>query len=323
MDTDLSKRVMSDAELRHRRKLQGNIARTTSSLGLTGLGITGAALAARKSPGALKAMQKVPKVGAKLGKTPEEASGKLKQAAINTGIVSGGIGGVGGFNQASIYSDESKRRKMTKGLTEDAGVYGEVGKAKDWQPNASKFDAERSRMKRSQAYEDVGGPAAGALAAGAGYKGAKAGKLLLANRKVKFSPAKNLPNVQGKMAARTAKAVSHGKTAAALGAGSAAVAAGTLAVRNRNRSKSWAPYSKRSAFGVEHDPVAKRGKWTKQDTKNVTALGVGGAAGGVVGRRMTAGSRVGTAAGAGLGVMGGAAIAGRKHAKAYRRSKKG
>ena len=254
----VSKRVMSEAELRRRRKIQGNIGRTTSSLGLTGLGITGAALAARRSPGALKALQKIPKVGGKLGKTPEEASAKLKNAAINTGMVSGGIGGVGGFNQASIYSDEAKRKKtVTKGLTTDVGVYGEEGRIekKDWQPSVSRHDSERSRMKRSQAYEDVGGPAAGVLAAGAGYKGAKAGKLLLANRKVS-TKARNLPNVKNAMAGRKAEAIGHGKTAAVLGGAAAVTGAATLAVRNRNSSRSWAPYSKRSAFGVQHEWTA-------------------------------------------------------------------
>jgi hypothetical protein len=249
-------RAMSDTELRQRRKVQGNIGRTTSTLGLGGLGMTGAALAARKSPGALKALQRVPKVGAKLGKTPEEASGKLKTAAINTGLVSGGIGGVGGFNQASIYSDEARRRKpVAKGLTDDVGCYGEEGVSKkDWQPSASKHDSERSRMKRSQAYEDVGGPVTGVLAAGAGYKGAKAGKLLRANRGV-HANAKNLPNVMGAMVSRRAAAVSHGKTGLALGGAAAATGAATLGVRNRNRSKSWAPYAKQSAFGVTHEPV--------------------------------------------------------------------
>ena len=35
------KRNMSDAEIRRRQKVQGKIARTTSTLGLTGLGLTG------------------------------------------------------------------------------------------------------------------------------------------------------------------------------------------------------------------------------------------------------------------------------------------
>ena len=49
-------------------------------------------------------------------------------AAFYTGIASGGIGGVGGFNAASIYSDEARRKKQTelkKELGMDMGFYGE------------------------------------------------------------------------------------------------------------------------------------------------------------------------------------------------------
>jgi hypothetical protein len=264
---------MSDTELRHRRKVQGNIARTTSTLGLSGLGITGAALAARKSPGALKAMGKIPKVGAKLGKDPKIASEKLKNTALTTGIVSGGIGGVGGFNQASIYSAESKRkRKPAMPVAKSRGIEpttaGEVGVAKnyedlvrkEWSANASKFDSERSRMKRSQGYEDVGTAATGGLAAGAAVKGAQAGRKIMANRTPGQLKARHLPSVKAVQAGRKAAAVKHGKVGAGLLAASTATGAATLAVKNRNKSKSWSPYSKRdttSAFGVDHEPVAK------------------------------------------------------------------
>jgi hypothetical protein len=271
-----SKRVMSETELRHRRKVQGNIGRTTSTMGLTGLGMTGAALAARKSPGALKAIQKIPKVGAKLGKTPEEVSGKLKGAAINTGLVSGGIGGVGGFNQASIYSDEAKRKKPVikrgapTGLTEDMAWVGEVGFAKDWKPSASTHDSERSRLKRAQAYEDVGGVAAGGLGAGAAVKGAQALKTVAPNWQKGQRKAKHLPTVKTAQAARKAKAVSHGKVGAGLLIASGAAGAATLGVKNRNQSRSWAPYAKRdstSAFGVDHEvSKAKKVPNTKFDT---------------------------------------------------------
>jgi len=244
---------MSDTEIRHRKKIQGHLSQTTGVLGLSSLG----AFAASKAPGA-KVLAKTPRLARAASKiNPKKAEG----AALGLSTAGAGIGGAGSFNFAAYTGAESKKRKpampvtkrgTTTGLTGDVGVYGEIGKK--WEPSSSKYDSEKSRMKRAQAYEDVGGPATGVLAAGAGGKGVQAGKLLRTNRKIKVS-ARNLPNVRRAMAGRREAAVGHGKAGLALGGAAAATGAATLAVRNRNRSRSWAPYAKRSAFGVDHGGV--------------------------------------------------------------------
>jgi hypothetical protein len=258
-------RLMSDAEIRRRKKLQGHISQTTGALGLASLG----AFAASKAPGA-KVLTKTPRLARVANKINPE---KAKTASLGLSTTGAGIGGAGSFNFASYTNAESRKRKQAMPVTKrglDVGYYGEIGKAKEWKPSASKFDAERSRMKRSQAYEAGGGAATGGLTAAAGVKGAQAGKLLLRNRKTN-PRALNLPSVRAGQAARKAAAVGHGKVGAALAGGAALTGGATLAVRNRNNSRSWASYGKRSAFGVEHDPVSKainikpenKGKFTR------------------------------------------------------------
>jgi len=248
----MTSRVMSDTEIRHRKKVQGGIARTTGALGLAGVGAFGAARLAGGGKVALKA-QKVAPALKKIN--PKKAD----LAALGASTTAGGIGGAGSFNFASYTSAEAKKRKpampVTKSLGVEAPRVGEVAFAKDWKPSASKFDAERSRMERSQGHEDVGGVAAAALGAGAGAKGTQALRAVAPNWKKGQRKAKNLPNVKVAQAARKATAVKHGKVGAGLLAASGVAGAGTLAVKNRNQSRSWAPYAKRdsvSAFGVDH-----------------------------------------------------------------------
>jgi hypothetical protein len=115
----VSKRNMSQAELGRRKKLQSKIAVTTSTLGLGALGLkvgsVGAARGAskftklaRSSEGPASAVHEFH------AHTLKERSNKLSNAAINTGIVSSGIGGVGGYNFASYTKAESKQRQPLK-----------------------------------------------------------------------------------------------------------------------------------------------------------------------------------------------------------------
>lgn len=245
-------RLMSETEQRRRQKLQSKIGRTTSTMGLTALGVTGAAAVAAKKPGALKAIRKVPGL---TGATPKG----MESAALKSGIVSGGIGGVGGFNQASIYSAESRRRKQAvpvkKSYGLEMGYYGEEGNPltheeieaeieKAWTPSASNFDAERSRKKRTGAYEGAALVGAGAGGAAAAHHGLKT---LEETKKLK-------PTSQLKALTRTGGALRHAGKA---GIGLAAVggAAATHSAIKRKKSDSWQPYAKRdttSAFGVDH-----------------------------------------------------------------------
>ena len=214
---------MSDAELNRRRKLQGKIGRTTATLGLTGAALGVGALAAKK-PGALKAVEKVPG----LNRATHEG---LKEGALYTGIAAGGIGGVGGFNQASIYSAESRKRKQAVQVKKDFGMemgyYGEEGHPltheeleaeieKAWTPSASNFDSERDRKKRSDHYSTAALVTGGAGAAYGGHHGFQAIKH---GRKVKsehmaptyLKPAKAAvaptPRVPGKKAVARVPAV--------------------------------------------------------------------------------------------------------------------
>jgi hypothetical protein len=249
-------RVMSDAEIRRRKKAQGHISQTTGALGLASLGAFGAS----KLPGAkMLAKPGLRRIGPAANKINSE---KAKGAALGLSTAGAGIGGAGSFNFASYTGAEARKKKrpamptVAKSAGIEPGLAGEVGIAKEWKPSASKFDAERSRMKRAGAYEDIGTVAAGGLAAGATHQGTKAGGQLLRNRAVD-PRARNLPNVRSAMGTRKAIAGRHGKIGAGLLAASGVTAAATAGVKNQNRSRSWAPYAKRdtssrSAFGVDH-----------------------------------------------------------------------
>src|SRR4029077_17583389 len=148
----MAKRIMSEEEQRRRQKLQSKIGRTTSTLGLAGVGLASAGAIAGHKPGMLKA---IPKFKAHSPEQLKATGQKLKDAAFYTGIASGGIGGGGGFNQASIYSAESRRRNQTpvkKDYGMDMGYFGEEGTpllpteieaeiTKAWSPSASNFDS--------------------------------------------------------------------------------------------------------------------------------------------------------------------------------------
>lgn len=177
-------RNISETEIRRRQKLQGKIGRTTSSLGLAGAAIGGAALISGKKPGSLKYIRKVP--GLK-----KATHAGLSEAGLYTGLAAGGIGGVGGFNQASIYSAESRRRKQAVPVKKDFGMemgyYGDEGTPltpteieaeieKAWTPSASNFDSEGGRKKRADAYSAGALVTGGAGAAYGGHHGLKAVK---------------------------------------------------------------------------------------------------------------------------------------------------
>ena len=281
----MAKEMMTDAQLRRRRKLQGEIGRTTSTLGLAGAGLAAGGLVVAKKPGALKALQKVPKVGPKLGATPHEASTKMKNAALYTGIASGGIGGVGGFNAASIYSDEARRKKQTtlkKGLDMDThlemGYYGEEGHPvklpeikvpieKAWSPTAGNFDSEAKRQKRAKVYEGgaLVGAGGGAVATGlAGRSLHQSAKNIPKEKMAPFGD-KGMPKPsQARMVTDVKALKGLKKPAGKLGA-AVAVTGGSIAAHGalkRKQKGSWQPYAKGavSAWGIDHtldnpDPI--------------------------------------------------------------------
>jgi hypothetical protein len=269
--------LMSDAEIRRRKKLQGQISHTTSTMGLSALGVTGAAALAARKPGVLRAVQKIPKLH---NVTPQ----KMKETAVTTGLISGGIGGVGGYNFAAYTGAESRKRKLApvkKGMYMglEMGHYGEEGHPvelpeikvpieKAWTPVANNYDSEGARHKRAKGYQGaalVGSGAAGAYAASEGTKAVKTA------RKLKVIPKAGELRDQvqtkgGSLATRVGKpfraldydvvkpALKHGGKALT-GAAAAGAAVGAHRALKRKEQGSWQPYAKRdnvSAFGVDH-----------------------------------------------------------------------
>lgn len=120
------RRPMSDNELATRKKVQGHISRTTSTLGLGGLGLLAASAVARKNPARLKQIQSM---HPRLKNVQPE---KIKNTAQNVALVSGGIGGLGGYNFASYTAAEAKKKQRLKKSDETSpfadGYYGSEGK---------------------------------------------------------------------------------------------------------------------------------------------------------------------------------------------------
>lgn len=98
----MSKRLMSDAEIKRRKKLQGHISQTTGALGLTSL----AAFTASKTPGA-KFMSKTPRLRRIASAVDTK---KAENIALGTSTAGAGIGGAGSFNFAAYTNAESRKR---------------------------------------------------------------------------------------------------------------------------------------------------------------------------------------------------------------------
>lgn len=250
----MPRELMSDAELKRRKKIQGRISQTTSTLGLTGVGIGSAALIAGKKPGALRAVQR--KVPAARKLTPE----KLKDAGLYTSLASGGIGGVGGYNFAAYTNAESRKRQpVRKSVAPDMdGTYGEEGFAKAWEPQARNFDAESKRHNRARNYELAGAGGTIALAGGTlkraadtkkaqvAQRGAQA-RAGLALRDMKAAPRGGARiNAARKMHSITDEAERLGRSAAKAKRSTGRLAAATIGVGGLTagvaagrRSKSW------------------------------------------------------------------------------------
>jgi len=172
----VSKRVMSQSELARRKKLQSHIAVTTSTLGLGALGLKGGSIAAgRVGRTAAKANEAagafVHSPAAVRAAKYTKLSHQLNNTAINTGIVSSGVGGVGGYNFAAYTKAEGQKKikkswepGMDFGL---GGVHqGEEISKKDWQ-NISEHErrARDSRRTRGRAKSVAGlGSTVGAAA---------------------------------------------------------------------------------------------------------------------------------------------------------------
>jgi hypothetical protein len=270
----MASRLMSDAEIKRRKKLQGHISQATGALGLTALG--GTLLATKRGGKASSAAFKA--VGTKRPKALHPK--KLKGHTAPILATSAGIGGLGAFNFAAYTGAESRKRNMTKPVkksyeTIEMGFYGEEGHPvklpeikvpieKAWSPSASNYDSERKREGRNKVYEAGALSGAGLGGAAAAHYGIKAGKSASKLKGKEMAPTGTSPT--GRKVAYTTKAEhavsakhlkalgKHGgkATAGVATVGAAALAHGAI---KRRREGSWQPYAKRdtaSAFGVDH-----------------------------------------------------------------------
>ena len=257
-------RLMSDAEIKHRKKVQGHVSQATGALGLAALGGTLAA-----SRGGRTALRKIPKLEHKIkAPGPKDPDRDKIKGAINPILAtSAGLGGLGSFNFASYTGAESRKRNMQpvkKDYGMDPGYFGEVGRqitdseieeeiAKAWEPVASKFDSERSRHKRATAYQAGAIGTSGALAGGAAAFGGQS--LSRHARANEMAGKPKRPQSSSKVRALKAGSKVAGKRAGGLALASAAAAGGAVALKHRKKSESWQSYGKRdstSAFGVDH-----------------------------------------------------------------------
>jgi|SRR5262245_6448818 len=258
-----AKRIMSDTEIRRRKKLQGHISQTTGTLGLASLG----AFAAAKVPGT-KIANKTPKLRRVMNRIPTK---KAETAALGLSTASGGIGGAGAYNFAAYTGAESRKRKQAMPVT------------KAWQPSASKFDSENSRRRRSVGYE-VGAGAAAAGTGGAAVRNLHQGISLrgqAVERETRHlrrqaSHSEPFPQVTRSGAkARRASAIKlkRGGKLAAVSAAGVATAAGIH--HQRRKGGSWETYGKAGDWKAIH----QREQTQRRQRKTMRAAGAGAVAG--------------------------------------------
>ena len=301
-------RLMSDAEIRHRKKVQGHVSQATGALGLAALGGTLAA-----SRGGRNTLRKIPQLKNKIKAPPPKDPNRdrIKGAVTPVLATSAGLGGASSFNFAAYTNAESRKRKaavapVKKDVGMDMGYFGEEGHQvelpeitvsieKAWEPVARNYDPEAKRKKRSEAYPKAAAGASGGLAAGAAYKTGEAlsqrgQSVLYRPRNAPYGPLKRgqAAHVKGVSRALNVKAGKSLKGAGAL-AGAAAATAGASHVLNRKKdSKSWESYGKR-------DTVSKLGEWKTIEQRERTQRGS---------RKRMRQATAGAVAGGGLALVG-------------------
>lgn len=284
-------RKISDTQLRHRKRVQAGLTTATATIGLAALGSKGGAVAARKY---LKPAAK-----------GEKTAQGLERHAGNALLVGAGLGGLGGYNAASISRAESKRPNYSAHISsvkKDWSKYDEdrrllrqhglrgapAGVSREqrqqiWEARARHLNRKRNRWHRASQASGVAETAGGVVAgtAGAGivghqlreaYSREHPEKLTAAERRVSQKVAGMHPRV-AKPATKVARAAFHGKPSFALLAAGAAGTA-TAAASRRARivaNKKTRKYS--SASGGIAAGTARRMK-DYDVSKSISAFGV-------------------------------------------------
>ena len=309
-DVLVGKRMMSDKELKHRKKVQAGISVTTSTLGLTALGMKGGAFKAARSAGRLEKIAERATVPAGLqnrhalkAELHHRRADKLNNAAVNTSLAAGGIGGLGGYNFASYTRAEGKKRQIRKNWSPgmdfglDGVQQGEEISKKDWK-NISEHErrARDSRRTRGRA-KDVAGVGAtvgaGAILHG-NYVGRNAFKEAgLVGRATKNTAKANwnLRGVKGPAGAQmrggnlralggSMKKLPHG-TALLAGYGTAAAAGGVMAGAriNEKRHDHAIARQRKARVTKAYDPERNRQRrldhWSTASAVGAGATGTG------------------------------------------------
>jgi hypothetical protein len=260
----MSTRLMSDAEIKRRKRAQGHISQVTGGLGLAAM--TGTLAASR---GGRNAMRKIPALKTRIAKPPPKDPNRdrIKGAITPALATSAGLGGIGAFNFASYTNAESRKRTAMApkkqpvkkrdelGSDELAPTFGEVTKA--WTAQTKAYDPEANRARRNNIAQGTLGAAGGAGLGVAAFETGRAGHSRVAANQVRAKAPFGPITAQAHQKAKTLNRISR-KQIKGAGKWAAAGAVGVGAseyVRHRKKSESWAPYAKRdtSAFGIRHD----------------------------------------------------------------------
>jgi hypothetical protein len=244
----MSQRLMSDTEIRHRKKIQGHISQATGGLGLTALG--GTLLSTKTGGKGTKAAFKLVGRDRPGFLKPK----KLKKATAPILATSAGIGGAGAFNFAAYTNAESRKRKAAMTTVKKIG---------EWKT----IDQRELSQRRSRKYMRAAGASVGAgvgLIAlhrkpGDAAKVAHTGKLIGATLRSKAKPKVKAGNIGRIINQESAGHTTGAKLGAGAIVGGAALGGGAKAGHtyqqhkiNERRRTNYKESLKKSAFGVDH-----------------------------------------------------------------------
>lgn len=276
---------LTDRQIAQRKKVQSAVSQTTGGLGLAALG--GTLLATKRGGKASNAAFRA------AGKTRPKslAPENLKEKTAPLLATSAGIGALGSFNFASYTKAEAKKKPgVVKKSMDMEPLAGEVGIAKNWQPQARNYNSEKNRDRRGAAYTAALGAGAGAAAGNATFEGVRAGSNLRSARTGpdaylagKKNPTKGQKAYAKGMRTKSLKAAKVAGKKAGVSAGVAAAVGGAAALSDHKRRKgSWTTYGKSAEITKAGDwkTIGQREQTQRRNRKTMRAAGAGAAIGG-------------------------------------------